>query len=414
MNTNDYEQLFRRVSSTGTAALTSIMEADRIKSVFSSVHDPVSDCVHRMHEEEKAQREQLLRGAIPITAVEYLKHQLGTAGTASTLAEALELQNRNLLELIRGRPVYELAQLSSHAADVASIADTLRLHNEVSRRRVFDTDAFEQAKALALASERYHLDDYLDSFRTATGALTDKMLYLGSLDSIRSPETLRAFVHASTVADILSASNGFDSQARQAWGSLTAQISPQFDTIQMYGKVLSAAGLTMPRWPHPRLLTIGEKRRRLHQRVQVRADTKYAKKAWPVLHRLEFSLRDVIISRMEQHYGEEWPRERLPQCGCKDLLGKWQKRGGDVLDHADYAHYMGIMCDPEHFEFIFSRGFDDSDSLKALLTRAKDLRVPVMHCLEFTQEDLRDMRVTWKALETGLVHLTSDVDFDFH
>ena len=133
-----------------------------------------------------------------------------------------------------------------------------------------------------------------------------------------------------------------------------------------------------------------------------------------MLHRLEVSLRDVISSRMEQHYGEDWPRERLPQCDCKDLLGKWQKRGGEVLDHADFAHYIGIMCNPEHFEFIFSVGFEDSDALRTLLNRAKDLRIPVMHSLEFTQENLRDMRVTWKALETGLVHLTSDIDFNFH
>lgn len=414
MNMNDYERLFGRISSTEAATLKSVMEVDKIRSLFPSIHDPIGEYVRRLQEEEKAQREQLLRGAIPQTAVEHLKQQLGTISNVGTIAHALELQNRDLLQLIRGRPAYELAQFSHHTDQIASIAATLQLQNEAFRRQVFGTDTFEQAKALALASERYHLDDYLDSFRTATGSLTDKMLYLGSLDSIRSPDTLKAFVHASTVADILSVSNGFDNQARQAWMSLTSQISPHFDTIQEYGKVLSAAGLSMPRWPHPRLLTIGEKKRRLHQRVQHRTDTRYAKKAWPVLHRLEVSLRDVISSQMEQHYGEDWPHERLPQCNCKGLLGKWQKRGGDVLDHADYAHYIDIMCNPEHFEVIFSFGFEDPDALKALLTRAKDLRIPVMHSLEFTQEDLRNMRVTWRALETGLVHLTSDVDSGFH
>lgn len=414
MNMNDYERLFGRTSFTELAALKSIMEADKIKSLFPGISDTVGDYVRHMHEEEKAQREQLLRDGIPKTATEYLKDQLGTFGAAGTIADSLKFYDRDYLERILGRPAYELRQLSDHVGRVGSIAETLRLQNEAFRRQVFGTDAFEQAKALALASERYHLDDYLDSFRTAAGPLTDKMLYLGSLDSIRSPEKLKAFVHASTVADILDDSFGFDSQARQAWESLTSQTVAHFDTIQEYGKVLSAAGLTMPRWPHPRLLTIGEKKRRLHQRVQDRADTKYAKKAWPVIHRLEVSLRDVISTQMEQYYGEDWARERLPHCGCKGLLGKWQKRGGDVLDHADYAHYIWIMCDPEHFELIFSYGFDDSGALEALLTKAKDLRIPVMHCLQFTQENLRDVRVTWKALETGLLRLTSDVEFDYH
>lgn len=414
MNMNDYERLLGRTSSTESAALKSIMEADKIKSLLPSIPDTIGDYVRRMHDEEKARREQLLRSVIPNTATEYLKDQLGMVGAAGTIADSLKFHDRDYLERILGRPAYELTQLSDHVGQVGSIAETLRLQNEIFRRQIFGTDAFEQAKALALTSERYHLDDYLDSFRTAAGPLTDKMLYLGSLDSIRSPEKLKAFVHASTVADILGDSFGFDNQARQAWEFLTSQTAPHFDTIQEYGKVLSAAGLTMPHWPHPRLLTIGEKRRRLRQRVQDRADTKYAKKAWPVIHRLEVSLRDVISTRMEQHYGEDWPQERLPECGCKDLLGKWQKRGGDVLDHADYAHYIWIMCNPEHFELIFSYGFDDSDALEALLTKAKNLRIPVMHCLEFTQENLRDMRVTWKGLETGLLRLTSDVDFDYH
>lgn len=414
MDTDHYEKIFGRISSTEMTTLKSFIEADKIRSIFPSVHDAIGEYVQRMHEEEKAQRAQLLWGAIPKTAADYLKDELGTIGAGNTIADALKFHNRDFLELISGGPAYEVTQLSSRIGQAGSIAETLRLQNELVKRQVFGTDAFEQAKALALASERYHLDDYLDSLRTATGSLTDKMLYLGSLDSIRSPEALKAFVHASTVADILGGSTGFDSQARQAWESLTSQTQPHFDTVQVYGKVLSAAGLTMPRWPHPRLLTIGEKRRRLQQRIQDRSNTKHAQKAWPVIYRLEVSLRDIISARMEQHYGEDWQRERLPQCGCKDLLGKWLNRGGDVLDHADFAHYIRIMCDPEHFECIFSFGFDDSDALKALLTRAKEVRIPVMHCLEFTQENLRDLRVTWRALETGLLRLTSDVDFDYH
>jgi hypothetical protein len=407
---NDYDRLLGRISATDLAASKGAMEADRARSIFPSIADTIGDYIRLIQEEEKAQREQLLRSAIPKTAVEYLKDQFGIVSSSETIADALKFYDRADLNRTFGSSVYEM-QLSGQ---IGQIAETLQLQNETFRKAIFGTNTFEDAKALATSSERYFLGDYLDNLRTSAGPLTDKMLHLGSLDSIRSPERLKAFVHASTVADILSNSFGFDEQVHQAWKSLTNQITPNFDSIQEYGKVLSAAGLTMPRWPHPRLLTIGEKRRRQHQRVQGRADIKFAKKAWPVIHRLEVSLRDVISTRMEQHYGEDWQRRRLPQCGCKDLLGKWQKRGGEVLDHADYAHYIWIMCNPEHFELIFSYGFDDSNAIEELLTKAKDLRIPVMHCLEFTQENLRDIRVTWRALEAGLLRLTSDVDFGYH
>ena len=92
---------------------------------------------------------------------------------------------------------------------------------------------------------------------------------------------------------------------------------------------------------------------------------------------------------MANTYGEDWAEQRLPLCGCKDLLRKWKSRGGDVLDHADYAHYKQIMSYPEHFEAVFEVGFDDPQSLAELLMRAGGLRAASHHARTLSLKDLR-------------------------
>jgi hypothetical protein len=52
---------------------------------------------------------------------------------------------------------------------------------------------------------------------------------------------------------------------------------------------------------------------------------------------------------MAMEYGDNWAEHRLAECGCKYLLGKWKKRGGTALEHADYFHYARIVSYAGHF-----------------------------------------------------------------
>lgn len=71
-----------------------------------------------------------------------------------------------------------------------------------------------------------------------------------------------------------------------------------------------------------------------------------------------------------------------------------EERGGEPLDHADYAHYRKIVVDPVHFDALFSAGFDHPNHLSSLLTRAGDLRNALAHHHPFSPSDLRDLRTT--------------------
>jgi len=115
---------------------------------------------------------------------------------------------------------------------------------------------------------------------------------------------------------------------------------------------------------------------------------------------------------MADAYGENWAEPQLPLCGCNDLLDRWRKRGGEALDHADYAHYARIMSHHEHFAAVFEAGFDDPEALAALLDDAGRLRAASHHARAFSPEDLRDLRVTWRTIETGLLAFTADYDVE--
>ena len=131
-----------------------------------------------------------------------------------------------------------------------------------------------------------------------------------------------------------------------------------------------------------------------------------------LVHRYELILREIIDDLMAATYGDDWASARLPECDCKDLLGKWRKRGGDgnVLDHADYAHYARIMTHPDHFAAVFGTGFEDRAQLAELLKGAGKLRSASHHSRVFTIDDLRTLRTVWRTIEAGLIALTGDYD----
>lgn len=268
--------------------------------------------------------------------------------------------------------------------------------------------AFYEARALAELAQTYALPSALDSYRTSTESLTSKLLHSQMFDAMRAPAYLDAFMQASTVSDIFAESMRVDHRLQDATWQFAQAAVPMLGTLHDYQHFLDAAGLSLGRWPHPRLISIGEKRQRLRSKLKGYAESKHVKKAKSLVHRYELTLRDILYESMANEYGEDWPEKRLPLCNCKDLLGKWEKRGGEVLDHADYAHYGRIMSNTEHFEVMFGAGFDDPEMLVDLMQRAGTLRATLLHCRPFSKEDLRDLRLTWRTIETGLLALSED------
>ncbi|MDP3609140.1 MAG: hypothetical protein Q8R74_08710 [Methylophilus sp.] len=298
--------------------------------------------------------------------------------------------------------------------DRFSTASEILNAQEASQRHLamYSSAARGEVRGIAELAQTYNFHAALDPYRASVESFASKLLHLQTLDTIRSPAYLDAFMQASTISDIFVESMRVDRHLQEATRQFSQVAVPTFGTLNDYGQFLNAAGLRLPHWPHVRLLTIGEKRRRFRVRLNSNAEPVHVKKAKSLDQRYELTLREILVDVMTNAYGEDWAVERLPLCDCKDLLGKWKKRGGEVMDHADYFHYERIMSHPEHFETVFEAGFDDRAALAALINKARSLRSKFAHSNPFTLENLRDLRLNWLTIETGLLALTSDYDID--
>lgn len=323
----------------------------------------------------------------------------------------------------------ELAMAVQHAASLAHLRglrfassnNIAQFSTDIEIRRLeqanylykssFSDSILNEAQRIAEASQTSAMPWALETFRTPTSAFADKLLYLQSLDVIKPPEYLEAFMHSSAISDSFARSAYVGHGLHEATEQFMRESVPTFSSLAGYRQFLDAAGLHLSHWPHPRLLTIGEKRRRFRLQVNSNKAQKHVEKARSIVHRYELTLRDILDEQMASAYGEDWAEARLPHCDCKDLLGKWRKRGGTILEHADYAHYERIMTHSEHHEALFKDGFEDPEQLSTLIRKAGQLRAALQHFHAFSQEDLRDLRVVWRTIETGLLALTADYDF---
>jgi hypothetical protein len=335
-------------------------------------------------------------------------------------------------DALRAAGVFRFDQ-SRHTSDYAElgrdpISERLRALGALSgahaalgltARDLFPSHVIDQARRFSELSRAFALPSALEPFRTPDYLVMDRILRLSRPELgftpsfLNAPATVAAFTRASAVADMFEETDRLTRSVREAAGLFSISEMPEFASLASYRTFLDAAGLALNRWPQRRLLTMAEKRRRLKARLQANAAPPHVKTAKTLVHRYELTLREVLDAVMAEAYGEDWARERLPLCDCKDLLKKWEKRGGDVLEHADYAHYARIMSHPEHFEAIFEAGFDDPAAVYELLQAAGALRAASHHARAFTPQDLKDLRLAWKQIEAGLVALTPDFELDW-
>jgi len=282
-----------------------------------------------------------------------------------------------------------------------------RMHEALGGQTYFD-----EAQRAAEAAQLLHLPDILAPFRSTTEELAVRLSKTFALDLWREPAYLDAFNKATALGHLFNDSTSVSQLLTEASRSML--LDPiNIASLADYRSLLDAAGLRLPRWPRVRRLSAAERRKRFRERIKENVEPPHVRKAKSLVHQYESVLREVLTILMEGEYGEDWAEARLEACGCKDLLGRWKKRGGEVLDHADYAHYERIVSDQEHFETVFHQGFDDSETASELIGRAGNLRAASHHARVFTTEDLRDLRIVWRTISAALVALEAGYEFEF-
>ncbi len=300
------------------------------------------------------------------------------------------------------------------------LADSYRFNTPSYDRSLQGTDhlqaffrSLDNAAVRETLSPSIVLPDALETYRLDQFMLAGR---LASQQDIWGAEWTRDFAESfqasAAIGQMMTIAEWVGAREVSAAAAFASMDIPDFSSISAYGGFLNAAGLSLGHWPSIRLLTRTERRRRLRQRIAKSRPSSSLRKAYDLTYRHEIVLRETIADAMEGTYGPDWARSRLPLCGCQDLLGRWNARGGDVLDHADFAHYERILSNPEHFTETFDIAFETPEIAAQLMQRARALRVASFHPGRvFTQADLRELRLVWRQIEVAMLALTPTTDF---
>lgn len=394
-----------------TAALGHNARPDAIGlSTLRRLYEPTPAQLHvEQWLREDSLRQSLIERAYPLAPARGIDAMIGVR----TAQRATEAARSSVEAFAREQAALALDQTrSTRVGAYQSVMDLIHARTLTASAAAEHLSAVGYAQEQARLAQTMHLTAGLEAYRTTSDLLSLKLLTMDGFGVAHAAANLEPFSQASAMADMIGQSLRVDSDLIGATQAYTLARLPDLVTLSDHRRFLDAAGLHLPRWPRWRLLSTAERRQRLKAKLKSNAEPPAVKKAKSLVHRYELTLREILDAVMADAYGEGWAEARLPQCDCKDLLGRWRSRGGEVLDHADYHHYAKIMGHPEHFERIFEAGFDDPEALATLLKDAGRLRAASHHGRGFTAEDLRALRVTWLTLETGLLAFTPDLEVD--
>jgi hypothetical protein len=342
--------------------------------------------IDQLMEQQRAEREQFLR-LHSSTAADNLFRMLGGIGAVEDIIEQERIRRDHAFDSYRqlvGQSAFDL-KTNQALGPLTSAVEAARL-----------AGAFE-------------LPDLLEQYRVADISLAAQLA-----DAHRLPwwddsyaEVLNAHSALSSMLDRI------DVVDREAWSSIDSVLADNLlgaCSVRQARELLDISGLL--RFPRFRTLTLQERRQRIKGLIRDNAVPAPVKKAQSLVHRYEKVLRTLIAQCMEVAYGEDWANERLPQCGCKPLLGRARDDDESVLDCADYKHYELIMCHDEHFETVFAAAYEDVEALRQMIVRLGLLRARSHHGRTFTAEDLQELVTLWRAMEAGFDGLIDDVVID--
>lgn len=180
--------------------------------------------------------------------------------------------------------------------------------------------------------------------------------------------------------------------------ALLAAPVPKFPSISAYDRFLRIGGLDTKRGAKDSAEKVKGKFSVL---MENRRASAVEITAFEDIFSLEAALKTLIEDALEAEFGDNWHETILLESGCKDLLGKHQKRGGTALEHADWAHILLLVQCPRVFLSVFLRGFAARDELVRSIAFVAELRRAPMHAKKITQVQLMELKAKVQFIQTG-------------
>lgn len=352
-----------------------------------------------------------------------LKDIARTIGGASVLermtttlwAERHRVFDHNLawaseLQALEGMRQHKASTMVLGRRELFDVMSAIDMNKGLERLQQQVTPEVLAGAASAIESARLagalSLPDSLEQYRLSDIALSSQIIEAKKLAWFDAPCIAALNSHAA-MSDLLDTTNIVGRATLEAVNEFLSEPS-YLRSVRQASQLMEVSELL--RLPRYRILTRTEKAGRIRSLVKNGAPSVHTRKAHGLIHRYELMLRYVLADSMERAYGEDWANIRLPLCDCKGLLRKSRDENETLLDHADFTHYANIMCNSEHFDNVFSAGFDDPEELKRMILRVGNLRARSHHARTFTPDHYRELVTLLRTIEVGLVGLIDEVE----
>jgi hypothetical protein len=316
-------------------------------------------------------------------------------------------------------PLRYMAEQQARWAALSGVSELARATGDlrdVAHRMAIASPVWSEAQRMAELVSRMQLPSTLASFHVVPERLAERLALMhppALAGHWTDPAVASGIANASALSRMFSDMGRVNADAWMAASEFRHAGLPGITDVGVARATLDAGGLQVglfsdpyfDRFILPPLPTKGEKRRAWAKLTKRTTRSPHHLRAAARVRTIELSLRHVVTRAMEITYGPNWTEERLQRCGCKKLLGKVIGEGETRLEHADWTDYVRIMCDPEHFEAVFSLGFDDVEVLRTVLNAVREDRARALHFRTFTSDHLAAFRASCKVLEAGLIEL---------
>ncbi len=143
-----------------------------------------------------------------------------------------------------------------------------------------------------------------------------------------------------------------------------------------------------------------------HLEEENEAAFKRTNDAHDLLQRFEDQLRRFIDERMEEAFGANWIKHRIPS----DMRGQWlNKQRQDthaqqwtIISYADFTDYVTIITRNDNWQDLFQVVFANKNSVQESFRRLYPIRIATMHARPITQDDELYLYVETKRILTAI------------
>lgn len=363
-------QLERASASAQAIARLDFEAYDRLKrdiaSAVDAVHLNVSSAKQAMRAMEGIDRR------MDLNAIDRAGYLQNLTSAASNLTKPFP--NFAALESFRG-----ISEIGRRIEAVTQIGGVRSVPEQMAR----SFDLLTRFGGLAKASESMALHERLPSI-------------------LRDPQYLSAFDQTRRFAESISVASIGKPIGLSHLSEFLDRAIPRFPSISDYDDFLGSAGLDTridliePDTDDEKYVELS-----FSALIETSGASEYETAAFQDIFAFERAIRAFLTRLFTDAFGADWPEKILPICNCGDLLGKYRKRGGDPLDHADWAHFVRLMSCEQVFVELFAVAFKEQSELIGSLELIRKIRKRPMHSHTIDHAVLRDLKARIRFIQKG-------------